>query len=90
MQDAVRGFRCERVMRHHDHGLPVGGGEFFEEVENLGTGLAIEVAGWFIRDEQGEWQSLERYLAGHAEVDFTHGFCPECAAEFRRSAAAPN
>ncbi|GEM_PF-7090447 len=32
-----------------------------------------------IRDEQGEWQVLERYLHSHTEATLTHGLCPECA-----------
>jgi len=41
-----------------------------------------------IRDDQGYWNQLEQYLSKHAEVGFSHGICPECAAEqfpeFRR------
>jgi AmiR/NasT family two-component response regulator len=35
-----------------------------------------------IRDDQGDWQHVERYIRDHAEVDFTHGLCPECVAQF--------
>jgi len=31
-----------------------------------------------IRDEDEQWQPLEKYLQAHAEIDFTHGLCPEC------------
>jgi len=31
-----------------------------------------------IRDDKGYWTRVETYLADHAEVDFTHGICPEC------------
>jgi CheY-like chemotaxis protein len=31
-----------------------------------------------IRDDQGYWQQLERYLSDHTEADFSHGVCPEC------------
>ncbi len=24
------------------------------------------------------WQQVESYIADHSEVEFTHGFCPEC------------
>lgn len=35
-----------------------------------------------IRDDQGEWQVLEQYIAGHSEADFSHGLCPECVARY--------
>jgi ligand-binding sensor domain-containing protein len=31
-----------------------------------------------IRDDQGYWNQLERYLIAHSEVQFSHGLCPEC------------
>jgi len=27
------------------------------------------------------WQNIESYISSRAEVDFTHGYCPECYAE---------
>lgn len=33
-----------------------------------------------IRDDHGNWQEVERYLAGKSEAQFSHGICPECAA----------
>ena len=32
-----------------------------------------------IRDDQGYWNKIERYIAEHSEAEFTHGICPECA-----------
>ncbi len=31
-----------------------------------------------IRDDQGYWNSVESYIKDHAEVEFTHGICPDC------------
>ncbi len=31
-----------------------------------------------IRDDKGYWQGLEQYLSEHAEVQFSHGLCPDC------------
>ena len=42
-----------------------------------------------IRDEQGEWQALERYLFERLGVRFTHGICPECMAEYYPEPAVP-
>jgi hypothetical protein len=32
-----------------------------------------------IRDEEGNWEVLERYITTHSEAQFSHGVCPECA-----------
>jgi PAS domain-containing protein len=31
-----------------------------------------------IRDEQGNWQQIEGYVASHTGADFSHGLCPDC------------
>ena len=31
-----------------------------------------------IRDDAGDWQSLESYLSHRSEATFTHGICPTC------------
>jgi AmiR/NasT family two-component response regulator len=31
-----------------------------------------------IRDDQGYWQQVEVYIQNHSEVEFSHGFCPDC------------
>jgi len=31
-----------------------------------------------IRDEEGQWHSVESYIKGHSEADFSHLICPEC------------
>lgn len=32
-----------------------------------------------IRDDAGYWQQVEVYIRDHADVEFSHGLCPECA-----------
>ena len=32
-----------------------------------------------IRDDQGYWQQIERYIHDHSEAIFSHGICPQCA-----------
>lgn len=32
-----------------------------------------------IRDDQGYWNQIERYISKHSTAEFTHGLCPECA-----------
>lgn len=34
-----------------------------------------------IRDDQGYWQQVEVYLSQRAEVEFSHGICPDCKAK---------
>jgi hypothetical protein len=34
-----------------------------------------------IRDDKGEWNQLEHYIAGRSEARFSHSICPECARE---------
>ena len=31
-----------------------------------------------IRDERGQWYTVESYIKGHTEVDFSHVICPDC------------
>lgn len=31
-----------------------------------------------IQEADGRWQALEDFLKAHANVELTHGFCPEC------------
>jgi PAS domain S-box-containing protein len=34
-----------------------------------------------IRDEQGNWQRLEKYIGDHSNAQFSHGLCPDCLKE---------
>lgn len=44
-----------------------------------------------IRDDQGYWAQIEEYLHAHADVEFTHSFCPDCADSlFREMAKKPS
>ncbi|MFH1213492.1 MAG: PAS domain S-box protein [Candidatus Neomarinimicrobiota bacterium] len=31
-----------------------------------------------IRDDKGYWNNVETYIHSHADVEFTHGICPDC------------
>lgn len=37
-----------------------------------------------IRDESGQWQSLERYIGERSNAVFNHGLCPDCARRLYR------
>jgi hypothetical protein len=32
-----------------------------------------------IRDDQGYWQKVEKYVHDRSGAEFSHGVCPECA-----------
>lgn len=32
-----------------------------------------------IRDDKGSWKQLEAYISNHSGIEFSHGYCPECA-----------
>jgi YesN/AraC family two-component response regulator len=32
-----------------------------------------------IRDDKGSWTQIEAYISEHADVEFSHGICSECA-----------
>lgn len=34
-----------------------------------------------IRNEEGQWESIEKYVQEHSEADFSHGMCPDCLTE---------
>jgi signal-transduction protein with cAMP-binding, CBS, and nucleotidyltransferase domain len=34
-----------------------------------------------IRDSNGSWHSIERYLMNHTAHEFSHGICPDCREE---------
>lgn len=31
-----------------------------------------------IRDDQGFWNQIERYISEHSDAQFSHGICPDC------------
>jgi len=31
-----------------------------------------------IRDDQGYWEHVEKYISDHSEADFSHSICPDC------------
>ncbi len=48
----------------------------------------IPICAWCkkkIRDENGEWQDVDDYIAKRGKVEFTHGICPECFAKVEKN-----
>lgn len=49
------------------------------QVKTLSGLLPICASCKKIRDDQGYWQQVEEYVRAHADVEFSHGICPDCA-----------
>ncbi len=50
-----------------------------DEVKNLQGCLPICANCKKIRDDEGYWQGIEKYVQSHSEASFSHGICPDCA-----------
>jgi CheY-like chemotaxis protein len=50
-----------------------------EEVKTLSGLLPICVECKSIRDDQGYWSKVEKYIMQHSDASFSHGLCPKCA-----------
>jgi hypothetical protein len=61
-----------------------------DEVNRL-TGL-LRVCAWCrrIKNDDGVWEPMEKYLSEHADVHFTHGICGECMAKHHPDVDVPN
>jgi len=49
------------------------------EVKTLRGFLPICASCKKIRDDEGYWQQIEKYIQERSEAKFSHGICPECA-----------
>lgn len=36
-----------------------------------------------IRNDEGHWAEVENYVRDHSKVQFSHGLCPDCAANYK-------
>ncbi len=41
-----------------------------------------------VRDDKGYWHDVESFIEQRADVQFSHGLCPQCAAAFREELKA--
>ncbi len=53
--------------------------EALTEVKKLSGLVPICASCKKIRNDEGYWQQLEKYIQEHSEARFSHGICPECA-----------
>ncbi|HBA88818.1 MAG TPA: hypothetical protein DCZ75_12805 [Geobacter sp.] len=49
-----------------------------EEVRMLRGFLPICASCKRIRDYEGSWTMIEKYISEHSEAEFSHGLCPDC------------
>lgn len=52
-----------------------------EKVETLSGLIPICSICKKIRDDKGYWNQLEEFMKMHANLDFSHGICPDCVKE---------
>ncbi|MBU0479947.1 MAG: response regulator [Proteobacteria bacterium] len=52
--------------------------EALGRIETLHGLLPICASCKSIRDDNGYWNRMEEYISSHADVQFSHGICPEC------------
>jgi hypothetical protein len=43
-----------------------------------------------IRNDEGYWEKIEKYIKSHSAAEFTHGICPECFAEQASQLSKPD
>jgi len=53
--------------------------EALAKVKTLSGFLPICASCKKIRDDEGYWEQIEKYISEHSEAVFSHGICPECA-----------
>lgn len=53
--------------------------EYLDELQSLRGLIPICAQCKKIKDSDGYWHEVEKYLINHPEADFSHGYCPQCA-----------
>lgn len=53
--------------------------DYIAEIKALRSLLPICSSCRKIRDDQGQWESLEKHISKHTDSQFTHSICPDCA-----------
>ena len=56
--------------------------EAMDRIKTLNGMLPICAHCKKIRDDKGYWQQVESYIHDHADVEFSHGICPECSKKY--------
>lgn len=56
--------------------------KFFKKMKYLEGMLPICSLCKKVRDSKGYWEQVDQYIRNHADVEFTHILCEECAEKF--------
>lgn len=48
-------------------------------INTLGTFLPICASCKRIREENGSWTQIEKYISDHSDTEFSHGICQDCS-----------
>lgn len=70
--------RSERMLREQKK-LVADLKKALADVRTLQGILPICAACKQVRDDNGYWKQVEKYIEEHSEARFTHGICPDCA-----------
>jgi len=53
-----------------------------EEISSLRGIIPICACCKKIRDDSGYWETVEEYVETHSDVQFSHGYCPDCEEKY--------
>jgi len=56
-----------------------------EDIKTLEGLLPVCAGCKKIRDDKGDWYSVDTYICQHTRAEITHGLCPDCAVATLRS-----
>lgn len=74
IQDKSSLKKAEKELRQKNASLK----EYLDELQSLRGLIPICTMCKKIKDSEGYWHAVEKYLINHPEADFTHGYCPQC------------
>lgn len=78
----TRDIRKQKQAEHERRQLVANLATTTRQVRTLAGLLPICASCKRIRDDKGYWQEVETYISKNSDANFTHGICPECAAEY--------
>ncbi len=52
--------------------------DYLEDLQTLRGLMVVCASCKKIKDKEGFWNTVEKYLIHHPEAEFTHGYCPDC------------
>lgn len=84
IQTCVEKVRMLTTIREHEEEKDVLIAELKEALQNIETlsGLIPICAQCKkVRDDKGYWDQVESFITRHSKARFSHGYCPDCAAE---------